>query len=70
VGAGGTRGAQVLYRPSVTQGFGGMISRQYGVICGATAGPPVLGCALITNGHSNLLIWRKLALMAWAVDVH
>jgi hypothetical protein len=34
------------------------------------AGPPVLACALITNGHSNLRVWRKLALMAWAVDVH
>jgi len=29
-----------------------------------------LACALITNGHNNLRIWWKLALMAWAVDVH
>jgi hypothetical protein len=36
-----------------------------------TVGPHrVVVCALITNGHSNLRIWRKLALMAWAVDVH
>ena len=41
------------------------------LVTDGTVGPHrVVVCALITNGLSNLRMWRKLALMAWAVDVH